>query len=209
MERFQWTCRVAFWFLDHPLSHVLNENPAVVSADTENNSVFFFHDQSNTGKATRGGAQGCCSLPKHNPMGGNCVISTQHRTQCTSGARRGRQGYKKPQDLTLPSPRRHTHTHTTCSSYYLMSIPKSHLADPPSSLCAKPIHTGVIIVDRNQFGLAEKEASQGKKKSFRGPPKNAKAGLCLRAELGLLSPLPQKKLVNVMLFGLYFFSPLH
>lgn len=68
---------------------------------------------------------------------------------------------------------RHTHTHTTCSSYYLMSIPKSHLADPPSSLCAKPIHTGVIIVDRNQFGLAEKEASQGKKK-FQRPTQKCK-----------------------------------
>lgn len=92
-----------------------------------------------------------------------------------------------------------------------MNIPKSHLTDSPSSLYAKPIHTGVIIVDRNRFSLAEKEASQGrkkkKKKGFRGPPKNAKAGLCLRAELGLLSPLPQKMLVNVMLFGLYFFFP--
>lgn len=64
----------------------------------------------------------------------------------------------------------------------------------------------MIIVDRNQFSLAEKEASQGKNTVSEAHPKMQRLD-CLRAELGLLSPLPQKMLVNVMLFGLYFFSP--
>lgn len=44
------------------------------------------------------------------------------------------------------------------SSWPSKITPKTHHADPPSSLHAKHIHTEVIIADRNQFSLAKEEA---------------------------------------------------
>ena len=125
------------------------------------------------------------------------TVPNAHQVQETTGSH-----------SALSQKLRHTHTHTTCSSYYLMSIPKSHLADPPSSLCAKPIHTGVIIVDRNQFGLAEKEASQGKKK-FQRPTQKCKGWTLSESRTWPPVSTPTKKACKCYALWAVLFSPLH
>lgn len=105
------------------------------------------------------------------------------------------------------------HTHTLCVTLQLLF--DKHPQKPscwPSlkSLCQTHSYQSDNSWQESVwFGWKGSILRRKKKLVSEAHPKNAKAGLHLRAQLGLLSPLPQKKLVNVMLFGLYFFFPLH
>lgn len=113
-----------------------------------------------------------------------------------------------------PFPEVKAHMHTLCITLQLLfdEHPKSHLADSPSSLYAKPIHTGVIIVDRNRFSLAEKEASQGKKKKkkrFQRPTQKCKGWTLSESRTWPPVSTPTENACKCYALWAVFFFPLH
>lgn len=213
MKIFQWTCWFAFWFLDHPLSYVLNKIPPAISADPENNSILFCHVQTYTGKATWGGAQGHCSLPKQYPMGGNCVISTRtepnaHQVQKEAG--------KVTRNHRLPLcsfPEFKAHTHTLCVTLQLLF--DKHPQKPscwPSlkSLCQTHSYQSDNSWQESVwFGWKGSILRRKKKKiGFRGPPKKCKGWTPSESTTWPPVSTPTKKACKCYaLWAVFFFPP--